>query len=135
MSKKISVIIPCFNESENINKTFNRIYECVSKFCKNFEIIFVDDGSTDDSFSKLFLLSKENIELKIVKLSRNFGHQNAIFAGLEQSSGDCIFIIDADLQDPPELFEEMYKKNVFGANTKTTLTRRLNIFSPNKEVG
>lgn len=110
MSKKISVIVPCFNESENINKTFSRIYECVSKFCKNFEIIFVDDGSTDDSFSKLFLLSKENKELKIVKLSRNFGHQNAIFAGLEHSSGDCIFIIDADLQDPPELFEEMYKK-------------------------
>ena len=110
MSKKISVIVPCFNESENINKTFSRIYECVSKFCKNFEIIFVDDGSTDDSFSKLFLLSKENKELKIVKLSRNFGHQNAIFAGLEQTSGDCIFIIDADLQDPPELFEEMYKK-------------------------
>ena len=110
MSKKISVIVPCFNESENINKTFSRIYECVSKFCKNFEIIFVDDGSTDDSFSKLFLLSKENKELKIVKLSRNFGHQNAIFAGLEQTSGDCIFIIDADLQDPPELFEEMHKK-------------------------
>ena len=110
MSKKISVIVPCFNESENINKTFSRIYECVSKFCKNFEIIFVDDGSTDDSFSKLFLLSKENKELKIVKLSRNFGHQNAIFAGLEHSSGDCIFIIDADLQDPPELFEEMHKK-------------------------
>ena len=65
MSKKISVIVPCFNESENINKTFSRIYECVSKFCKNFEIIFVDDGSTDDSFSKLFLLSKENKELKL----------------------------------------------------------------------
>jgi len=110
MSKKISIIIPCFNESENINKTFSRIYECVSKFCKNFEIIFVDDGSIDDSFSKLYLLSKEKKELKIVKLSRNFGHQNAIFAGLEHSSGDCIFIIDADLQDPPELFEEMYKK-------------------------
>ena len=110
MSKKISVIIPCFNESENINKTFSRIYECVSKFCKNFEIIFVDDGSTDDSFSKLYLLSKEKKELKIIKLSRNFGHQNAIFAGLEHSLGDCIFIIDADLQDPPELFEQMYNK-------------------------
>ena len=110
MSEKISVVIPCFNESENINKTFIRINDCLSKFSKNFELIFVDDGSMDDSFSKLYLLSKDNKNLKIVKLSRNFGHQNAIFAGLENSSGDCTFIIDADLQDPPELFEEMYEK-------------------------
>jgi|TARA_Y100000389_G_scaffold204369_1_gene256527 polyisoprenyl-phosphate glycosyltransferase len=110
MSVKISVVIPCFNESENINKTFSRIFECVSKFSNNFELIFVDDGSSDDSFSKLYLLSKQNKNLKIIKLSKNFGHQNAIFAGLENSSGDCIFTIDADLQDPPELFEEMYEK-------------------------
>jgi len=110
MSEKISVIIPCFNESENIESSYERINQNVKNISENYELIFVDDGSTDNSFSKLFNLSNKNKKLKIVKLSRNFGHQNAIFAGLENSSGDCIFIIDADLQDPPELFTEMHKK-------------------------
>ena len=110
MTDKISVIIPCFNESENINYTYERIKENVKKITENFELIFVDDGSTDNSFSKLFSLSNRDKNLKIIKLSRNFGHQNAIFAGLENASGDCIIIIDADLQDPPELFNAMFKK-------------------------
>ncbi len=110
MTDKISIIIPCFNESENINNTYDRIKENVKKITENFELIFVDDGSTDNSFSKLFSLSNKDKNLKIIKLSRNFGHQNAIFAGLENASGDCIIIIDADLQDPPELFSVMFKK-------------------------
>ena len=92
-----------YKKAENINKTFSRIFECVSKFSNNFELIFVDDGSSDDSFSKLYLLSKQNKNLKIIKLSKNFGHQNAIFAGLENSSGDCIFTIDASLLLPIEI--------------------------------
>ena len=124
MSAKISVVIPCFNESENIDKTYTRILECISKFSKNFELIFVDDGSTDDSFAKLYVLSRENKNLKIVKLSRNFGHQNAIYAGLENTSGNCIILIDADLQDPPELFSKMFEnwkkgyKVVYGIRKK-----------------
>ena len=110
MTEKISVIIPCFNESKNINNTYDRIKKNIKKITENFELIFVDDGSTDNSFSKLFTLSNIDENLKIIKLSRNFGHQNAIFAGLENASGDCIIIIDADLQDPPELFYEMFKK-------------------------
>ena len=110
MTEKISVIIPCFNESENINNTYDRIKKNIKKITENFELIFVDDGSTDNSFSKLFTLSNIDENLKIIKLSRNFGHQNAIFAGLENASGDCIIIIDADLQDPPELFNAMFKK-------------------------
>ncbi len=110
MTEKVSVIIPCFNESENIKNTYDRIKQNIKKITENFELIFVDDGSTDNSFSKLFTLSNIDENLKIIKLSRNFGHQNAIFAGLENASGDCIIIIDADLQDPPELFYEMFKK-------------------------
>lgn len=110
MNGKISVVVPCFNESENIERSYERINQNIKKISNNFELIFVDDGSTDNSFAKLFAISKKDKNLKIVKLSRNFGHQNAIFAGLENTSGDCIFIIDADLQDPPELFTEMYKK-------------------------
>jgi glycosyltransferase involved in cell wall biosynthesis len=108
--KKISVIIPCYNEFENLISTFQRIKNSVIIFTDSFEFIFVDDGSSDKSFELLNDLSKENNFIKIIKFSRNFGHQNAIFAGLENAEGDAIFLIDADLQDPPEVFVEMYQK-------------------------
>ena len=108
--KKISVIIPCYNEFENLISTFQRIKNSVITFTDSFEFIFVDDGSSDKSFELLNDLSKENNFIKVIKFSRNFGHQNAIFAGLENAEGDAIFIIDADLQDPPEVFVEMYQK-------------------------
>mgnify|MGYP001414911148 CR=1 FL=1 len=95
MISKISVVIPCYNEGENINTTYERISSNVSKISEHYELIFVDDGSIDNSFSKLYSLSKTDKKLKIIKLSRNFGHQNAIFAGLENSSG----VIVADPAD------------------------------------
>ena len=106
----LSVIVPCFNESLNIENTFNRIELNIKKITQNFEIIFVDDGSTDDSFKILKEISEKNSNLKIIKFSRNFGHQSAIYAGLESATGDGIFLIDADLQDPPEKFQEMFDK-------------------------
>ena len=110
MNISLSVIVPCFNESENIDNCLKKLKENLIKITENFEIIFVDDGSIDNTFSKLFSMSKIDERIKIVKLSRNFGHQNAIYAGLQNVSGDCVFLIDADLQDPPELFPEMFKK-------------------------
>ena len=110
MSSKISVVIPCFNESANIVSSYEKIKINLNKFANNFEIVFVDDGSNDDTFKILEELSLENNEIIVIKLSKNFGHQNAIFAGLENSNGDAIFVIDADLQDPPELFNDMYNK-------------------------
>jgi len=108
--KKLSVVVPCYNESLNILNTVKRIELNIKKISQNFEIIFVDDGSSDNSFQILKEISKTNQNLKIIRFSRNFGHQNAIYAGIESASGDGIFLIDADLQDPPEKFEEMYKK-------------------------
>lgn len=108
--KKLSVVVPCYNESLNILNTVKRIELNIKKISQSFEIIFVDDGSTDNSFQILKEISKTNQNLKIIRFSRNFGHQNAIYAGIESASGDGIFLIDADLQDPPEKFEEMYKK-------------------------
>ncbi len=108
--KKISVVVPCYNESLNITNTITRIELNLKKITQNYEIIFVDDGSTDDSFKILNEISKSNFNLKIIRFSRNFGHQNAIYAGIESASGEGIFLIDADLQDPPEKFEEMYNK-------------------------
>ena len=110
MNLKLSVVVPCYNETENIENCYNRIKSNLLKISENFEIIFVDDGSTDNTFAKLFSLSEKDKRVKIIKLSRNFGHQNAIYAGMEKVSGACIFLIDADLQDPPELFPEMFSK-------------------------
>lgn len=110
MNTALSVIVPCYNESDNIDNCLKNLKENLIKITQNFEIIFVDDGSIDNTFSKLFTMSKKDERIKIVKLSRNFGHQNAIYAGLENVSGDCVFLIDADLQDPPELFPEMFNK-------------------------
>ena len=114
MSKKLSVVVPCFNESLNIENTFERIKKNIEKITKNYEIIFVDDGSTDGSIDILEKIARVDENLKILQFSKNFGHQNAIFAGIEFSSGDGIFLIDADLQDPPEKFHEMYEKWMSG---------------------
>ena len=108
--KMLSVIVPCFNESANIDNTFKRVELNIKKITDNYEIIFVDDGSTDNSFKILNEISEKNPYLKIIRFSRNFGHQYAIYAGIVSSSGDGIFLIDADLQDPPEKFQEMFDK-------------------------
>ena len=108
--KMLSVIVPCFNESANIDNTFKRVELNIKKITDNYEIIFVDDGSTDNSFKILNEISEKNPHLKIIRFSRNFGHQYAIYAGIVSSSGEGIFLIDADLQDPPEKFQEMFDK-------------------------
>ncbi len=124
MRPEISVVVPCYNEAENINATNKKIHENLLKITNNFEIIYVDDGSLDNTFASLFSLSTDDNRIKIVKLSRNFGHQKAIYAGLEKTSGKCIILIDADLQDPPEMFTKMYEnwkagyKVVYGVRKK-----------------
>ena len=124
MRPEISVVVPCYNEAENINATNKKIHENLLKITNNFEIIYVDDGSFDNTFASLFALSTDDNRIKIVKLSRNFGHQKAIYAGLEKTSGKCIILIDADLQDPPEMFTKMYEnwkagyKVVYGVRKK-----------------
>ena len=114
MSKKLSIVVPCYNESLNIVASFERIKKNIEKITENYEIIFVDDGSTDNSAEILAKNAQREKNLKVLQFSRNFGHQSAMFAGIEYSSGDGIFLIDADLQDPPEKFQEMYEKWVAG---------------------
>ncbi len=106
----VSVIIPCLNEQEVIAETFHRVEKSLEGgWNSGCEIIFVDDGSNDATFSILQNLAEENPKIKLLHLSRNFGHQAAVTAGIANCTGDIAFIIDADLQDPPELFFEMYK--------------------------
>lgn len=106
----LSVVIPCMNEEEVIAETARRLTSVLDNGSLRFELIFVDDGSTDGTAQILCNLRLADPRLRIVRLSRNFGHQMAITAGLEHATGDAVAIIDADLQDPPEVLLTFVKK-------------------------
>jgi len=107
---EISVIIPVYNEELNIPLLFERVRKSVSSCVRDFEMIFVNDGSRDNSINLVKELASKNAFVKYIDFSRNFGHQVAVSAGIDYCSGNNIVIIDADLQDPPELIPEMYQK-------------------------
>ena len=102
---RTSVVVPCFNEQEVIEETHKRLKSALSLLGDNFEIIYVNDGSKDCTFVKLVRIAAQDQHVRVVSLSRNFGHQIALTAGLDYSTGDVTVIIDADLQDPPELIQ------------------------------
>jgi dolichol-phosphate mannosyltransferase len=106
--KLLSVVIPCFNEELVLPATHERLSRAVSAI-EGFdhELIFIDDGSRDDTFRLLTEIQARDSQTRVLRLSRNFGHQIAVTAGLEAAAGDVIVIIDADLQDPPEVIAEM----------------------------
>jgi polyisoprenyl-phosphate glycosyltransferase len=107
----VSVVVPVFNESEVIGEFHRRTSDVLGKIPGiAFEIVYVDDGSRDDSHAQLVDLAAKDRRVRVVKLSRNFGHQSAITAGLDLSRGDAVVLIDADLQDPPEVIEAMVAK-------------------------
>ena len=109
----ISIIIPCYNEEKIISFTYKRVTHILEENNYNYEIIFINDGSTDDTSKIIDGFIKKNNKVKLINFSRNFGHQAAVSAGINNCSGDIAIIIDADLQDPPEIFPEMiniYKK-------------------------
>lgn len=105
----LSIIIPSFNEQDNIVRTFQAIKEILNTAAIPFEIIFVDDGSKDLTFLRIYELSKEHPEIKGLSFSRNFGKEAAIFAGLEAAEGACCVVMDCDLQHPATLLPEMYR--------------------------
>lgn len=108
---KISVVIPCYNEEEVIDELLERVLAA----CRDIEqyqseIILVDDGSKDKTWEKIESWQKDNPEIRGIRLSRNFGHQSALTCGYAHATGEAIISIDADLQDPPELFTSMLEK-------------------------
>ena len=111
---RLSVIVPCLNEQEVIGGTHERLTAALESAALDFEIIYVDDGSTDGTPDILRELQARDSRVRIVRFSRNFGHQIAITAGLEHASGDAVAIIDADLQDPPEVILEFLQKWIDG---------------------
>lgn len=125
--EKISIIVPCYNEEQTVSLFYNEIVKIAKTIKKDFEFIFVNDGSIDKTIDLVKKLSKKDKRVKYISFSRNFGKEAAMYAGLELSSGDYVAIMDADLQDPPSLLPEMIKiledKN---CDYDTVATRRVN---------
>jgi polyisoprenyl-phosphate glycosyltransferase len=105
----ISIIIPVFNEQENISVLNEKLDGIFSEY-ENYETIFVDDGSDDNTLSKIVDLSEKYDKIKYISLSRNFGHQYALKAGIDHAIGDCVITMDADMQHPPEYINKLIKK-------------------------
>lgn len=107
---KYSVILPVYNEEENLSVLYNRISAALKKLKSDYELIFVNDGSGDHTPELLNKLHSKDNHVKIINFSRNFGHQTAVTAGLQHCSGDYVAIMDADLQDPPEILAQFFSK-------------------------
>jgi len=105
-----SIIVPLFNEELVIKESYRRLKGVMDSVKENYEIIFMNDGSIDETRDIVENICREDEKIKLVNFSRNFGHQAAITAGMDLSSGDAIIVIDADLQDPPEVIPEMIGK-------------------------
>lgn len=103
----LSIIVPCYNEEESIDIFYNKISEILSSFCNDYELIFVDDGSTDLTLDKIKNINNDRV--KFVSFSRNFGKEAALLAGFEKAKGEYISLLDVDMQDPVELLPKMYK--------------------------
>jgi len=135
MVRDLSIIIPSFNEEQNINELYERIVKTLFEIkIDDYEIIFIENGSTDNSLSILKNLNTLNKNVKIVSFSRNFGYQNAILAGLDFSKKNHACILDGDLQDPPEIIKDFILKAndgfdvVYGIRKKreATLFKKIN---------
>jgi len=105
-----SIIIPVFNEEKNIDVLYERLTKVLKPLKQEYELIFINDGSTDSTLIKLNNKHLKDNVLKIINFSRNFGHQMAVSAGLKYAKGTTVAIIDADLQDPPEILPQFFKK-------------------------
>lgn len=116
MEKLLSLVVPAFNEEEAMEQSFERTYRAMSSIGYPFEIIYIDDGSRDRTWEIISRLAREHEEFKALRFSRNFGHQLAVTAGMDEAKGDAVIIMDADLQDPPEVIADMVKAWEQGAD-------------------
>lgn len=116
MEKLLSLVVPAFNEEEAMEQSFERTYRAMSSIGYPFEIIYIDDGSRDRTWEIISRLAREHEEVKALRFSRNFGHQLAVTAGMDEAKGDAVIIMDADLQDPPEVIADMVKAWEQGAD-------------------
>ena len=117
MNKLLSLIVPVFNEEEVLPASYARMSAAMQALTGyDYEIIYVNDGSRDSTMKQLRAIAKEHKEVRVISFSRNFGHQLAVTAGMDNARGDALIIIDADLQDPPEVIAELVKAWENGAD-------------------
>lgn len=109
----LSVVIPVYNEEKNISPFLKRLLPALKSY--NFEVIFIDDGSKDETASEIKKSATKNPQIKLISFTRNFGHQMALTAGYQSAKGDAVVTIDVDLQDPPEIIPQMIEKWQKGA--------------------
>ena len=112
--KKLSIILPAHNEHGNINPIYKEIVVALSGCKYDYEILFVDDGSTDDTLNQIKKLTNSDSKVKFIELSRNFGHQNALKAGIDATNADVVIMMDCDLQHPPHLINELLRNYELG---------------------
>ena len=107
----LTIVVPVFNESDGLDQFYRRMKKVMESLKSvDCELIFVEDGSKDDSYKKIVEFARSDPKIKVIKFSRNFGHQVAITAGMDQAKGDAVMVIDADLQDPPEVIGMFVKR-------------------------
>ncbi|MFH9420076.1 glycosyltransferase family 2 protein [Streptomyces sp. NPDC017529] len=107
----VSVVVPCFDEEAVIRGTHRRLSAVLRRLPEcEYEVVYVDDGSRDGTWDRLTALAGTDARVRLVRLTRNFGHQPAVLAGLREAAGDAVVTIDADLQDPPELIADMVER-------------------------
>lgn len=104
------MVVPVLDEQDNIPLLYERVVTATASICDELEIIFVDDGSTDESAARIESLYREDPRVKLLSFSRNFGHQTALTAGMDYAAGDAVVFMDADLQHPPEFIPSMVQK-------------------------
>lgn len=123
---KISVVIPCYNEQESIELFYKEMSSVSEEMNNEFEFIFVNDGSKDNTLTIIEDLCQKDSRVKFISFSRNFGKESAIYAGFSKASGDYVVMMDADLQDPPKLLPEMmeYIKQGYDSVATRRVTRR-----------
>ncbi|OFA17232.1 bactoprenol glucosyl transferase [Acidithiobacillus ferrivorans] len=107
---EVSLVVPCHNETENLSALFGRVRAVMEKTGKSWEMVCINDGSKDDTLEQLLALHQKDPHVVVIDLSRNFGKEAALTAGLDHARGDCAIPLDADLQDPPELIPELLAK-------------------------
>jgi dolichol-phosphate mannosyltransferase len=123
-SSMISLVVPCYNEFQVLDHLYERLSAAAESWNEKYEVVLVDDGSLEETWRKLTVLHDRDPHWKVIRFSRNFGHQTAISAGIFYAEGDCIIILDADLQDPPEELHKFLDKwregydVVYGVRTK-----------------
>ena len=110
MSKKISIVVACFQDELAILEMYKRITNAIKEALMDYEIIFVNDGSTDNTEEILENICRDDKKVTAIFHSRNFGLQNAFTSGMNQSSGDAVILLDGDMQDPPELIEQFFEQ-------------------------